>query len=52
MPLYSFEGERDVLLNWAVNKGEENLNEYRKNKNSISMDGIITPIGASLAEEE
>ncbi|MNP72997.1 hypothetical protein D3C76_1696480 [compost metagenome] len=52
VPLYSFEGERDVLLNWAVNKGEENLNEYRKNKNSISMDGIITPIGASLAEEE
>ncbi|GMK38072.1 pyridoxamine 5'-phosphate oxidase [Paenibacillus sp. CCS19] len=52
VPLYSFEGERDVLLKWAVNKGEENLVEYRKNKNSISMDGIMTPIGASLAEEE
>ncbi len=52
VPLYSFEGERDILLKWAVNKGEENLTQYKKNKNSISMDGILTPIGASLAEEE
>jgi len=52
VPLYSFEGERDVLLKWAVNKGEENLIQYRKNKNSISMDGIMTPIGVSLDEEE
>ncbi|PWV94446.1 pyridoxamine 5'-phosphate oxidase [Paenibacillus cellulosilyticus] len=52
VPLYSFEGERDVLLKWAVNKGEENLIQYRKNKNSISMDGIVTPIGVSLIEDE
>lgn len=51
VPLYSFEGERDVLLKWATNKGEENLIEYRKNKNAVSMDGILTPLGASLAEE-
>ncbi|MBD3918602.1 pyridoxamine 5'-phosphate oxidase family protein [Paenibacillus sp. PR3] len=52
VPLYSFEGERDVLLKWAVNKGEEKLIEYRKNKNSLSMDGIMTPLGVSLAEDE
>lgn len=52
VPLYSFEGERDILLNWAVNKGEEKLVEYRKNKNSLSMDGIMTPLGVSLVENE
>ncbi|TJY42455.1 pyridoxamine 5'-phosphate oxidase family protein [Cohnella pontilimi] len=51
VPLYSFEGERNLLIEWATNKGEEGLNQYRKNKNSISMDGIITPIGKSLIEE-
>lgn len=52
VPLYTFEGERDILLKWAVNKGEEQLVEYRKNKNSLSMDGIMTPLGVSLANEE
>ena len=52
VPLYTFEGERDGLLKWADNKGEEKLQQYRKDKNAISMDGIITPIGASLAVKE
>jgi len=45
VPFYSYEGERDLLISWAINKGEEKLEQYRKEKNSISMDGIVTPIG-------
>ncbi|OIJ20721.1 pyridoxamine 5'-phosphate oxidase [Anaerobacillus alkalidiazotrophicus] len=49
VPFYSYEGERDTLQQWATNKSEQDLEEYRKQKNSISMDGIVTPIGESLA---
>ncbi|WP_090572940.1 pyridoxamine 5'-phosphate oxidase family protein [Paenibacillus sp. OV219] len=45
VPYYSYEGERDLLLKWATNQGEENLIDYRKRKNSESMDGFVTPIG-------
>ncbi|MDQ6421750.1 pyridoxamine 5'-phosphate oxidase family protein [Paenibacillus sp. LHD-117] len=48
VPFYSYDGERNTLLDWANNKGEEKLTEYRKLKNSTSMDGILTPIGESL----
>jgi hypothetical protein len=45
MPFFSYEGERDLLHKWAVNKGEEGLAAYREDKNSVSMDGIVTPLG-------
>ncbi|MFD0824556.1 pyridoxamine 5'-phosphate oxidase family protein [Neobacillus sp. M.A.Huq-85] len=45
VPFYSYNGERDTLQQWANNKSEQDLEEYRKKKNSISMDGIVTPIG-------
>lgn len=40
VPLYSYEGDRSLLLDWANNKSEEQLVDYRKKKNSVSMDGI------------
>lgn len=45
VPLYSYEGDRNTLLNWATNKGADKLVKYRQDKNSTSMDGILTPIG-------
>ncbi|RUS45846.1 pyridoxamine 5'-phosphate oxidase family protein [Cohnella sp. AR92] len=51
VPFYSYEGERDTLIKWAQNKGEEKLQQYRKEKNSTSMDGFLTPIGAEFIEE-
>src|SRR3954452_16070768 len=47
VPFYSYSGDRDTLQQWAANKSEQELEEYRKKKNSISMDGIVTPIGES-----
>jgi hypothetical protein len=49
VPFYSYDGERDTLQQWATNKSEQDLEEYHKKKNSISMDGIVTPIGERLA---
>lgn len=48
VPFYSYDGERDTLQQWATNKSEQYLEEYRKKKNSISMDGIVTPIGENF----
>lgn len=49
VPFYSYHGERDTLQKWAENKSEEDLENYWKKKNSISMDGIVTPIGKKFS---
>lgn len=49
VPFYSYMGERDTLQQWAINKSEQGLEEYRKEKNTISMDGIVTPLGKCLS---
>jgi ribosomal protein S18 acetylase RimI-like enzyme len=52
VPLYSFEGERDLLINWAKKQGADGLDDYRKRKNASSMDGMITPIGMQNLKDE
>jgi hypothetical protein len=50
VPFYSYNSERDTLQQWATNKSEQDLEEYRKKKNSISMDGIVSPIGEKFIQ--
>jgi hypothetical protein len=45
VPLYEYAGDRDLLLKWAGQKGEEGLTAYRREKNAVSMDGLVTTIG-------
>ncbi len=52
VPFYTYNGERDTLQQWALNKSDEQLEEYHKKKNSISMDGIVTPIGERFVNEK
>lgn len=52
VPFYQYEGERDTLKQWAVKKGEEGLKTYHQEKNTISMDGLLTPIGRAIGEEQ
>ncbi|TCZ80060.1 pyridoxamine 5'-phosphate oxidase family protein [Paenibacillus albiflavus] len=52
VPFFQYEGERDTLKKWAVVKGEQGLVNYHREKNSTSMDGIVTPIGRTLGEPE
>lgn len=40
VPLYEYVGQRDVLDVWSEKKGEDGLVEYRKKKNTLSIDGL------------
>lgn len=48
VPFYDYKGERDTLMRWAENKGNDGLVEYRKEKNSASIDGLPTPLCEAL----
>lgn len=49
VPLFDYAGDRDMLTDWAVRKGEDGLTQYWREKNQVSIDGIPTHIAA---EEE
>jgi predicted pyridoxine 5'-phosphate oxidase superfamily flavin-nucleotide-binding protein len=48
VPLFEYVGERETLHRWAERKGDAGLEEYRRQKNARSLDGLPT----GLAEEE
>lgn len=43
VPLLDYRGQREELLAWARNKGEEGMAEYRRQKNAVSIDGLAAP---------
>lgn len=45
VPFYDYVGERDTLIRWADTKGEDGLEEYWREKNLKSLDGLVTPLG-------
>ncbi|GAA4705730.1 pyridoxamine 5'-phosphate oxidase family protein [Brevibacillus fulvus] len=45
VPYYSYAGDRNTLQQWAQKKGEQALKAYRQEKNSLTMDGLVTPLG-------
>jgi len=40
IPMMGFRENRDILDKWAVAKGSDGLDEYRKQKNTHSIDGL------------
>ena len=48
VPKYALEGERDRLLTWTDNKGEEGIKDYWEQKNMVSIDG--KPTGLPLTD--
>ncbi|MDG4823632.1 pyridoxamine 5'-phosphate oxidase family protein [Asanoa sp. WMMD1127] len=40
VPLMTYEGDRDVLLQWASRKDDVALADYRRKKNATSIDGL------------
>ncbi len=44
VPYYTYAGERPLLEDWAVKKGDEGLRQYWKEKNQLSIDDIPTHI--------
>src|SRR5262245_45144589 len=46
VPIYDYAGERDHAMKWAANKGEQGLEDYKKEKNRVSIDGLPAPIAS------
>lgn len=44
VPFYAYEGDREAIVTWAVKKGEQGLQDYWRQKNRVSIDGLPTPI--------
>lgn len=44
IPFFDYIGERNQLNDWAIEKGEEGIKEYWKEKNTTSIDGLPTNI--------
>lgn len=42
VPLFDYAGERENLRRWAEAKGEDGLDDYRRDKNAVSIDGLPT----------
>ncbi len=47
VPLVGTVEQRPVLLEWAAKKGAEGLQAYQQEKNRVSIDGLLTPLGRS-----
>ena len=48
IPLYDYKEERDHAIKWAEKKGKDGLEEYKKEKNVVSMDGLPAPIASKF----
>jgi hypothetical protein len=48
VPLYEYTGERDHSYKWAETKGNEGLQQYIKDKNMVSMDGLPTALAEKV----
>ena len=42
VPLYEYQGQRDLLTTWADKQGTAKLVAYRRLKNTVSLDGLPT----------
>jgi hypothetical protein len=51
VPLMDYVGERDTLIKWAETKGDDDLANYRREKNQHSVDALPTPLQTLYVEE-
>jgi hypothetical protein len=50
VPLFEYVGERETLHRWAEKKGDAGLEEYRRQKNARSLDGLPTGLTEEPSE--
>ena len=43
VPLMTFDRQRDQLTRWAEAKSDEQLVDYRRRRNAVTLDGMRTP---------
>src|ERR1700744_6128638 len=51
VPLFEYVGERETLHRWAEKKGDAGLEEYRRQKNARSLDGLPTGLAEEPSEQ-
>jgi hypothetical protein len=51
VPLFEYVSERNTLRRWAEQKGEAGLQEYWRQKNARSIDGLPTGLAEPVAAE-
>jgi hypothetical protein len=51
VPLYEPVSQREALVRWADKKGEIGLRQYWEQKNLVSVDGLLTPLGKQIKSE-
>jgi len=44
VPFFDYAGEREMLTDWAIKKGEEGIKKFWEDRNQISLDGLPTHI--------
>ena len=47
VPLYAFEGHRDIHFDWAEKKGADGLYDYQQANNLKSLDGLPTDLAVN-----
>jgi len=52
VPLYEYSGQRSQLTRWAEHKGTEGLNQYQRDKNRVSVDGLPSLRWVDVAAED
>jgi Pyridoxamine 5'-phosphate oxidase len=50
IPLLDYQGQREVLVDWAAKKGPDAVAQYQQEKGAQSIDGLVTPIGATRVQ--
>ena len=45
VPMYAFQGQREMLPEWAAKKGPDGIERYQREKNASSIDGMATTLG-------
>ncbi len=40
VPLYDYQGDREILSKWAQKKGTEGIQDYQDKNNRVSLDGL------------
>lgn len=46
IPLYEYIGERATHFDWAAKKNDDELRAYEQEKNLVSIDGLLSDLGA------
>ncbi len=46
VPLFEYDGQRELMANWAAKKGDDGLHAYQQDKNRYSIDGFPTGLPA------